>query len=99
MRRPMMLTVAGVHSGKFVNERVTQNIARACDRLGVHHPVLNDRQFRTWRKDADDRVCIAAERDVAADDPRIASEAILPETSGSMARRTHSGFPRCSSPW
>jgi sugar lactone lactonase YvrE len=42
--------VAGVHSGKFVNERVTANIARACERLGVHHPVLNDRQFRTWRE-------------------------------------------------
>ncbi|HEX8246420.1 MAG TPA: redoxin domain-containing protein, partial [Longimicrobium sp.] len=36
-----ILTVAGVHSGKFVNERVPENIARACDRLGVHHPVLN----------------------------------------------------------
>lgn len=42
--------VAGVHSGKFINERVTANIARACDRLGVHHPVVNDRQFRTWRE-------------------------------------------------
>ena len=44
------VVVAGVHSGKFVNERVTANIARACERLGVHHPVLNDRQFRTWRE-------------------------------------------------
>ncbi|HET7232422.1 MAG TPA: thioredoxin-like domain-containing protein [Longimicrobium sp.] len=42
--------VAGVHSGKFINERETANIARACERLGVHHPVLNDRQFRTWRE-------------------------------------------------
>ena len=49
-RFPDVLTVAGVHSGKFVNERIPQNIARACDRLGVHHPVLNDRQFRTWRE-------------------------------------------------
>jgi thiol-disulfide isomerase/thioredoxin len=45
-----VLTVAGVHSGKFVNERDPTNIARACDRLRVHHPVLNDRQFRTWRE-------------------------------------------------
>ncbi|HYH82972.1 MAG TPA: redoxin domain-containing protein [Longimicrobium sp.] len=44
------VVVAGVHSGKFTNERVTANIARACERLGVHHPVLNDRQFRTWRE-------------------------------------------------
>lgn len=49
-RFPDVLTVAGVHSGKFVNERISTNIARACDRLGVHHPVLNDRQFRTWRE-------------------------------------------------
>jgi DNA-binding beta-propeller fold protein YncE/thiol-disulfide isomerase/thioredoxin len=49
-RFPDVLSVAGVHSGKFVNERDSQNIARACDRLGVHHPVLNDRQFRTWRE-------------------------------------------------
>jgi len=45
-----VLTVAGIHSGKFINERDATNIARACDRLGVHHPVLNDRQFRTWRE-------------------------------------------------
>lgn len=44
------LTVVGVHSGKFVNERITRNIARACERLGVRHPVVNDRQFRTWRE-------------------------------------------------
>lgn len=44
------VVVAGIHSGKFVNERETANIARACERLGVHHPVLNDRQFRTWRE-------------------------------------------------
>ena len=44
------VAVVGVHSGKFVNERETANIARACERLGVRHPVLNDRQFRTWRE-------------------------------------------------
>jgi sugar lactone lactonase YvrE len=49
-RFPDDVVVAGVHSGKFVNERLSENIARACERLGVHHPVLNDRQFRTWRE-------------------------------------------------
>ncbi len=44
------LAVVGVHSGKFINERETTNVARACERLGVRHPVLNDRQFRTWRE-------------------------------------------------
>lgn len=49
-RFPDQVSVVGVHSGKFVNERITTNIARACERLGVHHPVVNDRQFRTWRE-------------------------------------------------
>lgn len=49
-RFPDEVAIVGVHSGKFLNERETANIARACDRLGVHHPVLNDRQFRTWRE-------------------------------------------------
>lgn len=44
------LAVVGVHSGKFINERETANVARACERLGVRHPVVNDRQFRTWRE-------------------------------------------------
>lgn len=44
-----VLTVIGVHSGKFAHERATGEIATACARLGVHHPVVNDRQFRVWR--------------------------------------------------
>jgi thiol-disulfide isomerase/thioredoxin len=47
---PDEVAVVGVHSGKFTNERGTANISRACERLGVTHPVLNDRQFRTWRE-------------------------------------------------
>jgi sugar lactone lactonase YvrE len=43
------LVVVGVHAGKFISERVTENIRAATWRLGVAHPVLNDRQFRTWR--------------------------------------------------
>lgn len=49
-RFPGEVAVVGVHSGKFVNERRSEHIARACERLGVEHPVLNDRQFRTWRE-------------------------------------------------
>jgi hypothetical protein len=48
-RFPDMLTVIGVHAGKFVTERSTERIAEACDRLGVVHAVVNDRQFRVWR--------------------------------------------------
>lgn len=39
----------GVHSGKFLAERVTENIRQAVLRLGITHPVVNDRQFRVWR--------------------------------------------------
>lgn len=43
------IVVIGVHAGKFLNERRTDGIRRAAERLGVHHPVVNDRQFRVWR--------------------------------------------------
>ncbi len=43
------LVVIGVHAGKFIAERVTENIRTATRRLGIPHPVVNDRQFRTWR--------------------------------------------------
>jgi DNA-binding beta-propeller fold protein YncE len=43
------LVVVGVHAGKYPAERVTERIRSACARLGVVHPVVNDRQFRVWR--------------------------------------------------
>ena len=43
------LAVVGVHSGKYIAERDTARIADAAHRLGVAHPVVNDRQFRIWR--------------------------------------------------
>ncbi len=43
------LTVIGVHSGKFTHERITANLAAACDRQDVAHAVVNDRRFRVWR--------------------------------------------------
>src|SRR5919106_1254468 len=43
------LLAIGIHAGKYTAERRTPNIADACQRLGVAHPVLNDRQFRVWR--------------------------------------------------
>lgn len=46
---PAEIVVIGVHSGKYLAERVTPRIADAAQRLGVHHPVINDRQFRVWR--------------------------------------------------
>lgn len=44
-----VLVVIGVHAGKYPAERRTRNIRAACDRLGVEHPVVNDRKFRIWR--------------------------------------------------
>lgn len=46
---PRELVVVGVHSGKYHAERVTDRIRDASIRLDAIHPVLNDRQFRTWR--------------------------------------------------
>lgn len=44
-----ILTVIGVHAGKFRAERDTARIATARERLGVTHPVVNDKRFRVWR--------------------------------------------------
>jgi hypothetical protein len=43
------LAVVGVHSGKYLTERVTDRIREASIRLGATHPIVNDRQFRAWR--------------------------------------------------
>jgi DNA-binding beta-propeller fold protein YncE len=43
------VVVIGVESGKYHAERVTPRIRDASIRLDAIHPVLNDRQFRTWR--------------------------------------------------
>ncbi|HEX9991131.1 MAG TPA: alkyl hydroperoxide reductase [Chloroflexia bacterium] len=43
------MVVIGVHAGKFIAERATANIRVATRRLGIEHPVVNDRHFRTWR--------------------------------------------------
>lgn len=43
------LVVIGVHSGKYHAERVTERVREASIRLGIEHPIVNDRQFRVWR--------------------------------------------------
>ena len=59
------LAVVGVHSGKFVAERVTSRIVDATLRLDVPHQVVNDRQYRVWRSYA-----INAWPTIVAIDPR-----------------------------
>jgi hypothetical protein len=48
-RFPRELAIVGVHSGKYIAERETARIIEATERLGVVHPVINDRQYRVWR--------------------------------------------------
>lgn len=43
------LTVIGVHSAKFKNEADSENIRQAILRYGIHHPVVNDFDFTTWK--------------------------------------------------
>ncbi len=43
------LTVIGVHSAKFQNEKDTENIRKAILRYGIEHPVINDADFRVWK--------------------------------------------------
>jgi DNA-binding beta-propeller fold protein YncE len=42
------LVVIGVHSGKFDNERDTENIRRIILRYELEHPVVNDAEFSIW---------------------------------------------------
>lgn len=43
------LTVIGVHSAKFANERDTENIRQAMLRYDIEHPVVNDYAFHIWQ--------------------------------------------------
>jgi thiol-disulfide isomerase/thioredoxin len=45
---PDSLVVVGVHSAKFDNEGVTENIRQIVQRYGVQHPVVNDVDFQIW---------------------------------------------------
>ncbi len=45
---PTELVVVGVHSAKFVGERVTDNIREAVLRYEIEHPVVNDAKMTIW---------------------------------------------------
>ena len=47
---PNELVVIGVHSGKFDNEKDSENIRRAILRYEIEHPVINDANLVLWRK-------------------------------------------------
>lgn len=44
------LTIIGVHSAKFDNEKETENIRQAILRYDIEHPVIVDRGFRIWEE-------------------------------------------------
>lgn len=44
------LTVIGVHSAKFDNEKEAENIRQAILRYDIEHPVLVDRNFEVWEQ-------------------------------------------------
>ncbi|XP_077056751.1 NHL repeat-containing protein 2 [Siphateles boraxobius] len=44
------LVVVGVHSAKFPNEKILQNISSAVLRYDITHPVVNDSDARLWQE-------------------------------------------------
>uniref|UniRef100_A0A6Q2YZM0 NHL repeat-containing protein 2 n=1 Tax=Esox lucius TaxID=8010 RepID=A0A6Q2YZM0_ESOLU len=44
------LIIVGVHSAKFPNEKVLQNVRGAVLRYNITHPVVNDRDARLWHE-------------------------------------------------
>ncbi len=46
---PDTLTVIGIHSPKFENERNPAQVQKAVNRYHIRHPVANDPSFQLWR--------------------------------------------------
>lgn len=46
---PEEVVVIGVHSAKFENEGVTENLRQIVQRYELHHPVINDNTFHVWQ--------------------------------------------------
>lgn len=46
---PDGLTVIGLHSPKFPNERVGKQLQKAINRYHIRHPVANDPEFTVWQ--------------------------------------------------
>lgn len=44
-----VLVTIGVHSPKFAHEADHDALVAACERYGVHHPVLDDPDLTTWK--------------------------------------------------
>ncbi|KAB3523510.1 redoxin domain-containing protein [Corynebacterium sp. zg254] len=44
------LEVVGVHAPEYAFEHDAQNVARAVQEQGIHYPVAQDNDFRTWKQ-------------------------------------------------
>jgi sugar lactone lactonase YvrE len=44
------LMVVGVHSAKFPNEKIQDNLQKAVQRYELDHPVVNDVDFQVWQQ-------------------------------------------------
>jgi thiol-disulfide isomerase/thioredoxin len=44
------LVVIGIHSAKFSNERLSENLRRVVVRYEIEHPVANDAHFEIWKR-------------------------------------------------
>lgn len=42
------LLVIGVHSAKYTGEGLSERIKKAAERFGLHHPVMNDNDYKVW---------------------------------------------------
>jgi thiol-disulfide isomerase/thioredoxin len=43
------LTIVGVHSPEFDDEKKLENVRREVAELGIHYPVVTDNEYATWR--------------------------------------------------
>ena len=43
------LTIVGVHSPEFDDEKKVENVRREVAELGIHYPVVTDNDYATWR--------------------------------------------------
>jgi len=44
------LSVVGIHSPKFEGEKDREQLRKSILRLGIEHPIINDKDFRIWGK-------------------------------------------------
>jgi len=49
-RFPQELVIIGIHSPKFTNEKLTENLKRILVRYEIEHPVANDANHEIWRR-------------------------------------------------